>query len=197
MSQKRVIAFFDFDGTLTSSDSFFHFLRFANSKRKFLIGSIWLSPLLIAFKLKLIPNSVAKRKVLKYFFDGWPSDQFQEVCHRFASQIIPTLIRPKRLEILQNHQNQHHQVCLVSASLEEYLKPWCDEMGIPVLATKMKQVDNKFRAEYQHPNCWGPEKATRINEAYSLDSYDETFAYGDSRGDKEMLALADTSKKFD
>lgn len=197
MSQKKVIAFFDFDGTLTSSDSFFHFLRFANSKWKFLVGSIWLSPLLVAFKLKLVPNSTAKRKVLKYFFEGWPQEHFQKVCHEFASQVIPKLILPERLELLQYHKNEGDEVCLVSASLEEYLKPWCNEMGIPVLATKMKQVDNKFKAEYECPNCWGPEKVRRINEAYSLSDFDKTYAYGDSRGDREMLALVDVPTKFD
>ena len=37
------------------------------------------------------------------------------------------------------------------------------------------------------------EKGNRVKEAYNLDDYDRIYAYGDSRGDKELLELADKS----
>ncbi|MBL0255414.1 MAG: HAD-IB family hydrolase, partial [Chitinophagaceae bacterium] len=33
-------------------------------------------------------------------------------------------------------------------------------------------------------------KAIRIKEVFDIGLYEKIFAYGDSRGDKEMLALA-------
>lgn len=40
------------------------------------------------------------------------------------------------------------------------------------------------------PNCYGAQKAIRIKARYDLAKYDEIYAYGDSKGDREMLALA-------
>lgn len=43
-------------------------------------------------------------------------------------------------------------------------------------------------------SCYGIEKEHRIKEAYMLTSYEHVYAYGDSRGDREMLSLADTKE---
>lgn len=42
------------------------------------------------------------------------------------------------------------------------------------------------------PNCYGAQKAIRIRARYELDTYTEIYVYGDSKGDREMLALATT-----
>ncbi len=50
-------------------------------------------------------------------------------------------------------------------------------------------VTGKFSTK----NCYGIEKANRVQEVYNFDDYDHIYAYGDSRGDKELLELADES----
>ena len=40
-------------------------------------------------------------------------------------------------------------------------------------------------------NCFGVEKVNRIRQEYDLSQWDFIYAYGDSRGDQEMLDLAD------
>jgi len=39
-------------------------------------------------------------------------------------------------------------------------------------------------------NCNGKEKVSRIKEAFNLADFETVYAYGDSSGDKEMLAIA-------
>jgi phosphoserine phosphatase len=39
-------------------------------------------------------------------------------------------------------------------------------------------------------NCHGDEKVCRIKEHFNVSQFSEVIAYGDSAGDKEMLALA-------
>jgi phosphoserine phosphatase len=39
-------------------------------------------------------------------------------------------------------------------------------------------------------NCYGRQKEARIREAINLADYSIVVAYGDTRGDKEMLAMA-------
>jgi len=64
----KILALFDFDGTITKNDSLLKFIRFAVGDIKFIQGLIALSPTLIAFKLKLMPNYEAKEKMLSWFY---------------------------------------------------------------------------------------------------------------------------------
>ena len=73
------IAFFDFDGTITSKDSLLEFIKFALGPFKYYKGLLFLSPMLILFKLKFIPNDLAKEKLITYFFSGFDSKYFLEL----------------------------------------------------------------------------------------------------------------------
>ena len=59
------------------------------------------------------------------------------------------------------------------------------------LATQMEVLDGSLTGRLQGKNCYGPEKVRRINEVVDKSDYDITFAYGDSRGDLEMLKMSD------
>ena len=67
------IAFFDFDGTITTKDTLLEFIKFYKGKYQFYLGFLVYSPFLVAYKLKIIPNYVAKQKVLQYFFSIFQS----------------------------------------------------------------------------------------------------------------------------
>ena len=58
---------------------------------------------------------------------------------------------------------------------------------------KFEVEDGKLTGRFKSNNCYGKEKVHRIAEA--LKSFErseyEIEAFGDSRGDKEMLAFAD------
>ena len=62
------IALFDFDGTITKEDSLIKFISFAVGEIKMLIGMVYLSPMLVGYKLKIIPNYKAKQYLFSYFF---------------------------------------------------------------------------------------------------------------------------------
>lgn len=96
MSQR--IAFFDFDGTITTKDTLLEFIKFYRGTKSFYKGFLLYSPFLLAYKLKLIPNWVAKQKVLQYFFRGESVEKFQQMCDAFADQALPALIRPKAVQ---------------------------------------------------------------------------------------------------
>lgn len=185
------IAFFDFDGTVTTRDSFLDFIAFYHGKMTFYRGFVWLLPMLLAYKAKLIPNWRAKEKVLTYFFKGVPLAEFQQRCDQYAEQRIPHIVRAKALQAIKNHQEQGHEVFLVSASPENWLKAWCQRKGIQLIATRLEVKGGKLTGKLAGNNCYGPEKAARIHQDILLKNYQNVYSYGDSRGDKEMLALAD------
>ena len=187
----KKIALFDFDGTITTDDSLIKFIRFAVGDAKFMGGMILLSPMLSAYKLKLIPNYKAKQMMLSYFFKGMSETKFQEITNTYSLNLIDTILRPKAMEKIQWHQSQGHKVVVVSASIECWLKPWCDKHNLKLIATQLESRDGIITGRFHSKNCYGIEKVNRVKEAYNLDEYDTIYAYGDSEGDREMLELAD------
>ncbi len=186
------IAAFDFDGTLTYHDSLFPFIRMAVGLPRFLWGIIILSPVLSGYAVKIIKNSDAKQAVLKHFFGGLEHSDFQELGHKFATQKLPSMLKPKAMQRLRWHQQQGHQVIIVSASLETYLQPWAEMMQCgQVIGSKIEVVDNHLTGHLNGKNCYGSEKVVRLEKQLGkLNSY-YMYAYGDSKGDRELLASAD------
>ena len=73
----RRIAFFDFDGTITTKDTLLEVIKYRHGKNKFYFGFLLHSPWLVAYKLGIISNQLAKEKVLRYFFRKMSPEQFQ------------------------------------------------------------------------------------------------------------------------
>lgn len=184
------LVLFDFDGTLTNKDTLFVFIRYYHGTLKFLAGFVWLSPMLVAFKLGLIKNHVAKQKVLQHFFRGVDLETFNARCDTFAREVVPGLLRPKARQTLEQHLQAGDTVAVVSASPENWVRAWSQTYSIPCLATRLKTEDAVLTGELLGTNCYGPEKVVRVKEAFSLEQFSEIIAYGDSSGDTEMLSLA-------
>ena len=185
------LALFDFDGTLTTKDTFPAFLKFVVGKKKYYWGMFLISPLLFLYVIKIIPNHVAKMLVLRYFLEGWYGQKLMSLGEEFCEKELPGLIRPQGLEKINWHKTQGHRVIVISASVDWWLKPWCEANELELICTRLKFEDDRFTGEYDTPNCHGPEKVRRLkNRVSRLDNYTEIYAYGDSRGDREMLALA-------
>ena len=188
MSKK--IAFFDFDGTITTDDSLLKFIRFVVGDRRFLLGLVVLSPMLVLYKLKLIPNYKAKQYMLSWFFKGMSKDAFLKVANEYSLVHIDKILRPKAIEKINWHKNQGHKVVVVSASIECWLRPWCEKNSLELIATKLEIKDDIVTGKLLSKNCYGVEKINRIKEIYNLKDFEYIYSYGDSSGDKQMLELA-------
>ncbi len=190
---KKTIAFFDFDGTITTKDTLLEITRFVKGDFSFILGFSLLSPWLIAMKLKLVSNTKTKERFLRYFFGGMPVAEFKKNCERFANEKIPALIRPKAMEEIQKHLRNGSEVVIVSASPENYISLWCAQHNISCIATRLETIDGLVTGKLQGKNCHGDEKVRRIHHDFNLPDYEEVYAYGDSSGDEPMLALANFS----
>jgi phosphatidylglycerophosphatase C len=187
------LAFFDFDGTITKDDSLIKFIRFVVGDIKTIWGMLLLSPMLITYKLKFIPNYNAKQRMLSYFFKGMSEQQFIKVAEEYSLKHIDTILRPKAMKKIVWHKKQGHTVVIVSASIEYWLKPWCDKNNLGMIATKIEIKDGIVTGKFLGNNCHGIEKVNRIKKVYILKDYVYIYAYGDTRGDRELLELADES----
>jgi len=147
--------------------------------------------MLTAYKLKLIPNYKAKQYMLSYFFKGMSEEKFMQVANEYSLKHIDTILQPKAMEKIAWHKEQGHKIVIVSASIEFWLKPWCCKNDLDLIATKLEVKNGIVTGKFLTKNCYGIEKANRVNERYALSEYEHIYAYGDSRGDRELLELAD------
>ncbi len=186
----KTLALFDFDGTLTTSDTLMVFLKYHAGPVRFYMGMTLLLPVLIAYKLKIIPNWRAKEIVLAYFLGGMSCGDFEESGNRFARNVLPGLLRSEATARLDWHLANNDDVVVVSASASGWIKPWTDAMGLKLLSTELVCENGQITGKIKGKNCFGPEKVTRIRDYLDLADYAKVYAYGDSRGDREMLAMA-------
>ncbi len=188
------IAFFDFDGTITRGDSFALFLKFLLGK-KFYLKVLNNLHILILYKLGAINNHDAKQSVLYSCISGMSEDVLLQKCQSFL-HLLESYCKDSALEKMEWHKEQGHEVVLVSASFEEYLRPLCNKWDIKLIATTMEVKDGIITGKLGKPNCYGKEKERRIKEIYNLAQYESIYVYGDTRGDKEMLELASKNQAF-
>jgi len=186
----RSIAFFDFDGTITTKDSLLEFIKFSKGKTGFWIGFLLNSPYLLFYKLKIISNQKAKEKVLAYFFKGTSLSEFEKECTRFASEMLPSIIRPQALHEIEKLKSENTEIVIVSASPENWVSKWANHLQIDTIATRLEVIDEKLTGNIFNKNCHGEEKVKRITTKYSVADYKIIYAYGDSSGDKPMLSIA-------
>ena len=176
------IYFFDFDGTISHRDSFISFTYYASSFYFYIL--YWTFVLcFISFR--------TKSELKQFFYSNFKevcTNDFDRLCVDFHIKKIRKLIKKSFLEFNKNIDD-NSKIVVVSASIFNYLKPWCDEMGFDLISTELEVNDGKLTGRFSTPNCNGKEKVKRIKEKYNLKEFDEIHVFGNSKGDFPMLEL--------
>jgi phosphatidylglycerophosphatase C len=185
------IAAFDFDGTLTRKDTLQDFLIHTLGWSSYCLGIISTFSLL-AFLIKIIDSHTAKEALFTKFFNGWSERQFNESCKKYALTQIDNLIRDEGRTKIDWHLKQGHRLIIVSASLKNWIEPWAMPNGFSeVIATEPAIKHDLITGKFVSKNCNGEEKRRRFLKRFpNRDEY-SLYVYGDSRGDKALLSIAD------
>jgi HAD superfamily hydrolase (TIGR01490 family) len=184
------LALFDFDGTITTKDTLWAFIQFAKGSKALLSGAIQFGWPVLLYKLGMVGAQDAKEKVLAYYFSHATQEEFNGWCGQFAENALPALVRPRALETIQWHKQRGDEVAIVSASPENWIKPWASRLGVETIASILQVNQGRLTGKIDGVNCNGMEKVRRIKSRFSLEAFQEIYAYGDSSGDKDMLKLA-------
>ena len=184
------LALFDFDGTITTKDTFSQFLIYLMSPPRLIFESMILGPTYVAYLFNLISNNSAKGMALKRVLKGYSEEQLLSLGLDFYENRCRDLIRPKAINRIKWHKDRGDDVVLVSASVGFWLLPFANEYDLDLICTRVKCEQGICLGQLDGLNCFGPEKVRRVEEKYDFSKYEIVYAYGDTRGDKEMLEAA-------
>lgn len=185
---KRIYAF-DFDGTLTNSDSLAGILLFRAGTMRFLFGLFLHSPWIALSLLGLYDNGRAKERLFSYFFRGMPLDAFNDLCQRYAAA-NQHILRPEGVEAIRQAQAERDsEVYVVTASIENWVQPFLPT--VQVIGTQIEVENGVLTGHFHTHNCHGAEKVRRLRAVCPDRNDYHLTAYGDSSGDNALLAFAD------
>lgn len=192
------IVVFDFDGTITTDDTFRLFLRYYSGTANYALKIASLLPTFAAYGLRIIDRNIVKEKVIRRFFKGEKLSRIEARAEQFAREIIPGLIRPAAVEALNRaklrEKEGRESLYICSASIGPYLRAYFLHCGITnILATELKSESGVCSGEIDGFNIWGAGKVRRILAEFEPNGVIIKEAYGDSRGDRELLNAAQAS----
>ncbi|MBK5288706.1 MAG: HAD-IB family hydrolase [Acidimicrobiia bacterium] len=191
-SEPRRVAAFDFDGTISRRDTLVPFLARVAGRPRLAAAAARRAPQLVAMNLGRADRDLEKEHLLRRTLVGARADRVSEVGETYAAALWNRHnFRPEILDRLAWHRSEHHEIVIVSASLEVYLEPLAPHLGVDhVIACQLETAGHHLTGELLGGNVRGAEKTKRLR-AWLGDATVELWAYGDSSGDNELLAMAD------
>ncbi|WP_126944071.1 HAD family hydrolase [Xanthomonas sp. BRIP62409] len=183
------LALFDFDHTITTCDSYARFLRKVATPAQLATAKWQVGPWVLGYRLGMVSAAALRARVTRIVFSDRLLDEVAAHGADFARTALPGVLRAEVMQRIDWHQAQGHEVVLVSASLDLYLQPWCAQHDLSLICNKLEHHAGVLSGRYAEGDC-GPRKAAQIRLRYDLSQYECVHAYGDSREDKPMLALA-------
>ena len=192
-TKKAPLVAFDFDGTLTVRDSFVAFLEWHVGALAFLVKAPGLAPAAIGY-LRTRDRGPLKAAAARLYLGDIRREELAEAARQFATRAFDELIRPDALACWRHWRADGARLVIVTASPEILVAPFAERLGADGLIGSRLEFDaaGRLLGRLEGPNCRGPEKVARLEAAYGA-PIRLAAAYGDTAGDREMLALADTA----
>ena len=190
------VAAFDFDGTLSTRDNLAPFLRAVVGPRALFRAIMLTAPHLARAAVDDERRDIAKVAMLRRVLGGREYAEIERHGVEFSAEGVRRHLRDDMLARLQWHREEGHMTVLVSAALGSYLRPVGAALGVDaVLATELAVGDDgRVSGELAGANVRRREKVRRLEAWMARELAPDRavlWAYGDSAGDRELLARAD------
>ncbi|CAD0358010.1 HAD family hydrolase [Xanthomonas sp. WHRI 8391] len=183
------LALFDFDHTITTCDTYARFLRKVATPAQLAAARWQVGPWVLGYRVGLISAQALRARVTRLVFSARSLEEMTMHGAAYARNELPGMLRTNMMQRIDWHQAQGHEVVVVSGSLDLYLQPWCAQHDLSLICNRLEHHAGVLSGRYANGDC-GPHKATQIRLRYDLSQYECVHAYGDSREDTPMLALA-------
>lgn len=188
----KTIVAFDFDGTLTTKDTFVKFIQFTKGNLFFyanvpLFGILWLLSI-----FKIWSTHKAKEFIFSHCFKGMSLSEFNQFAVDFAKH-IDQMLQPKAIQTIEESLSQGFEPVIVSASIANWILPWAQSKNIQTVIATTIAIDSNanLTGKFSSKNCVNQEKVNRLLELYPDRSSYKLVAYGNSSGDEQLIDFAD------
>jgi HAD superfamily phosphoserine phosphatase-like hydrolase len=114
------LALFDFDGTITSTDSWTAFMYFAVPRWRVTAGQALLLPVALGYRLGTVSASRGREIAARVAFQGERIAPIRQKGVEYATTAIPLDVRPKARKRIEWHRGRGDRVVVVSAALDVY-----------------------------------------------------------------------------
>lgn len=184
------LALFDFDGTITTRETFADFVRMATPRWRLRVGGALLASLVAGRTLGLVQVSTLRAAVAWVAFKGVRADDVARAGERFARDVIPGLLRDEAMQRIAWHRARGDRIVVVSGGFDAVLAPWCAVHGLDLIASQLESRGGVLTGRYRGAQCASTEKCNRVRARFDLGAYARIHAYGDTHEDLDLLALA-------
>lgn len=184
------LALFDFDGTITTRETFPDFMRFAVPPARLAIGKVLLAPLIVGYRVGALSGVRVRARIVRFGLRGMHESTYRELGRRFAHEVLPGVVRHEALERIAWHEARGDTVVVVSGGFDTYLSHWCEARSLPLVCSSLAVRDGRLTGDYLGAQCVRDEKVRRVKLRYDLDGFDDIHAYGDTQEDLDMLRIA-------
>jgi HAD superfamily hydrolase (TIGR01490 family) len=186
-----VVAAFDLDGTLTPRDTLKPFLVRAFGWPRVAWTFLCLAPEIVRVGLGRARVDDVKVRVLARLFAGAEPQRLRALGLAHA-RAVQARVRPAALARIEWHRAQGHRLVLASAAVDVYVEPLAQALGFDhVVCTRLScGPDGRYDGALVGEDCTGAGKVRAIEALLGPLARLELHAYGDSAGDRELLAAA-------
>ena len=196
-SQDRptTVVFMDFDGTVTRGDSLLPFLRRLTPSRLAMGQSVAMVGVDL-LRTRRASRSDAKQFLVSRCVSGRGAEDLRGCGREFAQYLAQRRVLVDAMSEVDRHRTDGALVVLVSASLDVYLEPFRDLVGLDaLLCTQMEYRCGVATGRFSGPNVRGAEKVRMVEgwmQSRGLErDHCEVVAYGNGAGDRHLLNWAD------
>jgi len=183
------LALFDFDGTLTTRETFPDFMRYAVARPRLLVGGVLLAPVVFGYRRGWVAGNPTRASIVQMGLRGVDAVRLRMQGEAFARDVLPGVLRPEAMARLAWHRERGDRIVVVSGGLEVYLAPWCAAQGVELACSVLAERDGRITG-YGGRQCVGEEKVRRVRALCDPQAYAAIHAYGDTHEDNAMLAMA-------
>ena len=187
------LALFDFDGTLTTCETFPRFLRAVVPPERQRAARWPLLPLVAGYRLGLVGGTRIREEIVRRGLAGVDAAAFEAAALDWTSRELPALLRPEALARLRAHRARGDTVLVVSGNFEALLRAFATAEGVVALGSRLESRDGLLTGRYDGPQCVLDEKVARIRAELDPTRFGRIHAYGDTREDRPMLLMADVA----
>lgn len=183
------LALFDFDGTLTTRETFPDFMRYAVARPRLLVGGVLLAPVVFGYRRGWVAGNPTRASIVQVGLRGVDASRLRAQGDAFAREVLPSVLRPEAMARLAWHRERGDRIVVVSGGLDAYLAPWCATQGVELLCSVLAERNGRITG-YAGAQCVGEEKVRRVRALCDPQAYAAIHAYGDTHEDNAMLAMA-------